>query len=65
MPTVFVHGARDPFGTLDEIRAAAALVTGPTTLLEVPAAGHDLSRAKTDPSDAAVTAILDLLGDSL
>lgn len=64
VPTVFVHGARDPFGTLDEIRTAAALVTGPTALLEVPAAGHDLSRAKTDPSDAAVTAVLDLLRDA-
>ncbi|MGN5238799.1 alpha/beta hydrolase family protein [Rhodococcus sp. SJ-3] len=65
VPTVFVHGARDPFGTLDEITAAAALVTGPTALLEVPAAGHDLSRAKTDLSAETVTAVLDLLGDSL
>jgi predicted alpha/beta-hydrolase family hydrolase len=65
VPTVFVHGARDPFGTFDEVRDAAAMVVGATTLIEVPAAGHDLSRAKSDPSDQTVTAVLDLLGGSL
>ncbi|MFD6893848.1 alpha/beta family hydrolase [Rhodococcus sp. NPDC060086] len=65
VPTVFVHGVRDPFGTVDEVREAAAMVVGATALIEVPAAGHDLSRTKSDPSDRTVTAVLDLLGDSL
>ncbi|MFD6674891.1 alpha/beta family hydrolase [Rhodococcus zopfii] len=61
VPTVFVHGVRDPFGTVDELRDAAALIPAATALVEVPAAGHDLSRAKSDPSDAAVAAVLKLL----
>ena len=60
-PAVFGHGDRDPFGSLDELRAALDLVPAPTSLVEVPAAAHDLSRAKTDPSDAAVSAALQLL----
>jgi len=64
MPAVFVHGDRDPFGTLDELRAALALVPAPTTLVEVPAAAHDLSRAKTDPSEATVSAALQLLEET-
>ena len=61
VPTVFVHGIRDPFGTVDELREAATLIPAATAFVEVPAAGHDLSRAKSDPSDAAVAAALELL----
>ena len=41
-PALFVHGSRDPFGTLDEMRAALALIPAPTELVEVEGAGHDL-----------------------
>ncbi|WP_455900604.1 alpha/beta hydrolase family protein [Rhodococcus gordoniae] len=61
MPTVFVHGDRDPFGTFGELREALALLPAATTLVEVTGAAHDLSRAKTDPSEAAVSAALHLL----
>lgn len=61
VPTVFVHGARDPFGSADELREAAALIPAATTLVDVPAAGHDLSRAKIDPSDATFAAVTELL----
>ncbi|MEU5840626.1 alpha/beta family hydrolase [Rhodococcus sp. NPDC047139] len=64
MPSVFVHGDRDPFGTLDELRVATELVPAPTTLVAVPAAAHDLSRAKSDPSEAAVAAALRLLEEA-
>lgn len=62
VPSVFVHGERDPFGTLDELRDALTLVPAPTRLLPVEGAGHDLSRAKTDPSDEAVRAVVALAG---
>jgi predicted alpha/beta-hydrolase family hydrolase len=45
IPAVFAHGSRDPFGTLEEMRSALALIPSPTTLLEIEGAGHDLKRA--------------------
>jgi predicted alpha/beta-hydrolase family hydrolase len=44
-PALFVHGTEDPFGSLEELRDAMALVPAPTDLLAVEGAGHDLSRA--------------------
>jgi len=41
---MFVHGSRDPFGTLEEMRSAIALIPAPVELLEVEGAGHDLGR---------------------
>ncbi|HYE90590.1 MAG TPA: alpha/beta family hydrolase [Terriglobales bacterium] len=53
VPTVFVHGTRDPFGTIGAIDAARALIPAPTELVTVTGAGHDV------PVDAAtVRAIL-------
>jgi predicted alpha/beta-hydrolase family hydrolase len=49
-PAVFVHGSRDPFGSLEEMRAALALIPAPTSLLEIEGAGHDLKRAGTRES---------------
>jgi len=50
MPAVFVHGSRDPFGTLEELRSALALIPAPTTLVAIDGAGHDLKRAGTPQS---------------
>jgi len=55
-PTVFTHGTADPFGTIDEIRAAAALVTGPAEVVEVTGARHDLGSKTLDVPLLAVTA---------
>lgn len=44
IPSLFIHGSRDPFGTLDEIRAALKLIPAVTDLLEIENAGHDLKR---------------------
>lgn len=41
-PTLFVHGTRDPFGSIDEIEAARNLIPAKTELLVVEGAGHDL-----------------------
>jgi hypothetical protein len=43
-PAIFVHGARDPFGTFEELKQAIALIPAETRLLEVEGAGHDLGR---------------------
>jgi len=42
IPVLFVHGTRDPFGTIEELEAARKLIPGRTALLRVEAAGHDL-----------------------
>ena len=41
-PVLFVHGARDPFGSIAELKAAVELISAPHTILEVDGAGHDL-----------------------
>jgi predicted alpha/beta-hydrolase family hydrolase len=44
-PALFVHGTRDPFGTLEELRAAMELIPARVDLLAVEGAGHDLRQA--------------------
>ena len=43
-PTLFVHGSRDPFGSLAELNEARGLIPGHTDLVAVEGAGHDLMR---------------------
>jgi uncharacterized protein len=43
-PAFFVHGTRDPFGSIAEMQSALALIPAPHTLFEVDGAGHDLVR---------------------
>ena len=61
VPTVFTHGSSDPFGTLDELRVAAALVTGPVEIVEIAGARHDLGSKTLDVPALAVDAALRLL----
>src|SRR5271154_1789948 len=61
VPTVFTHGTSDPFGTLDELRAAAALIPAPTAIVEIPGARHDLGSKNLDVPALAVDAALRLL----
>jgi len=42
VPVMFVHGSRDPFGTIEEIESARKLIPGRTRLLPVQGVGHDL-----------------------
>jgi predicted alpha/beta-hydrolase family hydrolase len=42
---LFVHGTKDGFGTIDEVREALALIPAHTDLLPVEGGGHDLKRA--------------------
>ena len=41
-PTLFVHGTRDPFGTIVELERALKMIPAKTKLLPVEGAGHDL-----------------------
>ncbi len=45
VPAVFVHGTRDPFGTVDELREAIKLIPGPARLQVVEGAGHGVPPA--------------------
>jgi uncharacterized protein len=59
LPVMFVHGTRDPFGSLEEIEAARKLIPASTRLLQVEAAGHDLGfkgKATRDELPAAIVA---------
>jgi hypothetical protein len=62
VPTVFTHGASDPFGTLDEVRAAAALIPAPTQIVEITGARHDLGSKALNVPALAVDATLQMLG---
>jgi predicted alpha/beta-hydrolase family hydrolase len=42
-PALFVHGTRDPFGSIAELEAALRLIPAKTTLLPVQGAPHGLS----------------------
>jgi predicted alpha/beta-hydrolase family hydrolase len=61
VPTVFTHGTSDPFGTLDEVRAAAALIPAHTEIVEISGARHDLGSKTLDLPVLAVHAALTLL----
>ena len=47
-PAFFVHGTKDPFGTVGEIRSAVELIPASTSLSIIEGAGHDLNRGRFD-----------------
>ncbi len=61
VPTVFTHGTADPFGSIEELRAAAELLGGPSTVVEIAKARHDLASKTLDVPALAVDAALALL----
>jgi uncharacterized protein len=51
-PSLFVHGTRDPFGTVEEITKALQLIPAKTELMKVEGAGHDLGfKGKTEQKE--------------
>jgi uncharacterized protein len=49
-PTLFVHGTRDPFGSIAELERAIKMIPARTKLLPVEDAGHDLGfKGKAKP----------------
>lgn len=45
-PSLFVHAARDPFGTPDEMKSALELIPAANMLLEIAGVGHELLSSK-------------------
>jgi len=50
---LFVHGSRDPFGTLEEMKSAVSLISAATSLLPIEGAGHDLNFGRTGGANAS------------
>jgi len=65
-PALFVHGSRDPFATLAELRAALALVPAPTRLLALDGATHALAGGRgpraAEVAGQVAAAFLDMVG---
>ena len=48
IPTLFVHGTKDPFATIDELRAALLLIPAQAQVCVIDGAAHELKRGKFD-----------------
>jgi predicted alpha/beta-hydrolase family hydrolase len=48
VPSLFVHGTRDPFGTVAALQEAVASIPAPTRVIAIEGAGHDLKRGRFD-----------------
>jgi predicted alpha/beta-hydrolase family hydrolase len=57
LPCVFVQGSSDPFGSPDELREAIAAIPGPTELIPVNGAGHDLKSGRFDLARIVAAAV--------
>lgn len=52
VPALFVHGTRDPFGSIEEMESALKMIPARTELMKVDGAGHDLGfKAKSMPEE--------------
>jgi uncharacterized protein len=47
-PALFVQGTNDPFGSIEELKLAIALIPSRTELAQVAGAGHELNRSRFD-----------------
>ena len=63
-PSLFVHGARDGFATLDELQTAVQLIPALTQLLSISSAGHELltRRNRDELPQRIVEALLEFPG---
>jgi predicted alpha/beta-hydrolase family hydrolase len=61
VPTLFISGNRDSFGTPEELEAAASTITGPVTHVWIEGGRHELSKVD-DQIVAAVLSWLDAPG---
>jgi predicted alpha/beta-hydrolase family hydrolase len=46
IPSLFIHGTRDGFGSIEELASAVKLIPARTELLSVTGAGHELLNKK-------------------
>jgi predicted alpha/beta-hydrolase family hydrolase len=56
-PALFVHGTRDPFGSIEEMRAALASIPAPHEIVAIEGAGHDLGGKGPAAARAAATVL--------
>jgi uncharacterized protein len=57
-PTLFVHGTRDPFGSIAELEQALKMIPAKTKLVAVEGAGHDLGfKGKAKDGNLAATVV--------
>jgi len=62
VPSLFVHGTRDPFGSIEGITKALQLIPAKTELMKVEGAGHDLGfkgKARAQELPASILAKFD------
>lgn len=66
-PTLFVHGTRDGFGSVDELAAALKLIPARTELLAITGAGHELmtNRNRDEMSKRVVEAFRSFAYDAV
>jgi uncharacterized protein len=57
-PTLFVHGTRDPFGSIAEIEQALKMIPAKTKLLAIEGAGHDLGYKGKGKQEALPSVVL-------
>jgi len=48
VPTIFVQGTADPFGSVADLETAISAIPAPHRILSVESAGHDLKRGRFD-----------------
>ena len=59
-PAIFFHGSRDPFGSIEELQMAIALIPAETRLIVIEGAGHDLGRNHAEVAKRVVSAVKNL-----
>jgi predicted alpha/beta-hydrolase family hydrolase len=52
-PAVFIHGTKDEFGSMEEMRAALGLIPAYVELVPLEGAGHDLKKGRFEVGQAA------------
>jgi predicted alpha/beta-hydrolase family hydrolase len=52
-PSLFIHGTRDPFGSVEEMKTAVKLIIAKTRVMPVEGAGHDLDFSKKNKTAGA------------
>ncbi len=57
-PVLFVHGTRDPFGSIDELTSAIALIPSRTKLVVSEGAGHELVPRRKEGIEATTGMIV-------
>jgi predicted alpha/beta-hydrolase family hydrolase len=58
VPALFVHGTRDPFGSIEEMESALKMIPAKTKLLTVEGAGHDLGFKGKSVRDGLAEAVV-------